>query len=320
MKRRACLLALGVGAIWLPLARAQAGAPVIGYLRRTSPIPAQFAAFHGGLHAHGYDDGRTIRIEQRHADGSLERLSTLAAELVGMNVAAIAVDGLVTVQTAMAATKTIPIVFALASSPASLGITHLNRPGGNVTGVLNIIGELQAKRIELLKELRPRMRRIALLLNPDGIENAGLDLVEETAKGMGLELAVFEARGFESWTGVFDRMAKAGVEAVLVAGDATFASRPADLAGLAAARRLPAIYPERQFVAAGGLISYGPDLTELWRQAAGYVAKILKGARPADLPIERPTRIATAISMKAAKALGVVVPDSILLRADEVIE
>lgn len=320
--RRRDVLAYCLGAAAWPFAARAASppTPIIGYLRRTEPIPGQFAGFREGLKSLGLEDGRTIRIEQRHAGGNMERLNAFAAELAALDVGVIAVDGLVTVQAAMAATKTIPIVFALASSPAPLGIAHLNRPGGNVTGILNIISELQGKRLELLKELIPRLRRVALLLNPEGVENAGMDLVAETAKQIRLEIEIFEARDFASWPGVFAKMAEAGIEGVLMAGDATFGSRPAEFAAFAAARRLPVIYPERQFVSAGGLISYGPDLVESWRQAAGYVAKILNGARPADLPIERPTKFVLAINLKASKALGLAVPEATLLRADEVIE
>lgn len=322
LRRREFIALLGVVVSACPFAaRGETRSlPIVGYLRRTEPIPVQFFAFRDALTAKGYEDGRNIRIIQRHAAGDPRQLHAHAAELVERKVKIIAVDGLATAQAVLAATKTIPIVFALVTDPSSLGVSRLNRPGGNVTGVLNLIGELQGKRLELLKELIPGLRRVAVVYNSRNPENAAFGVIRRTAAAYGIEMGVFEADEFSIWPQTFDAVATFRPDAVLLVGDATFASRPSVMVALAAARRLPMIYPERHFVTGGGLISYGPDLIAHWRQAAGFVAKILDGAHPGDLPIELPTRLEMVLNLVTARKLGLAVPEALVLRADEVIE
>jgi putative ABC transport system substrate-binding protein len=322
MKRREVITLLGgAAAAWPLAAQAQQPAmPVVGFLQRSAPIRADFANFRDGLKALGYEEGRNIRIEQRYARLDLDRLRSYAQELVAMNVRALVTDGWVTIQAATAATKTIPIVSAFIPGPTQFGIATLNRPGGNLTGLSSFVDELGAKRLELLKELVPAARRIAILRDRDNVNLVSMRLIEDVAKAIDVNLRDFVAAGPDTWPGVFASMTDYRPDALLQLTNAAFASNPKEMAALAVARRLPTLYGEREFVEAGGLMSYGTSLSDQWRSAAGYVDKILKGARAGDLPIEQPTKFDLVINLKTAKAIGLAVPTPTLLRATEVIE
>ena len=276
MKRRKFLGMLGgAAAVWPLAGRAQQPAmPVIGFLQRSAPIRTDFADFRDGLKALGYEEGRNIRIEQRYARLDLDRLRSYAQELVAMNVRALVTDGWVTIQAAMAATKTIPIVSAFIPGPTQFGIATLNRPGGNLTGLSSFVDELGAKRLELLKELVPAARRIAILRDRDNVNLVSMRLIEDVAKAIDVNLRDFVAAGPDTWPGVFASMTDYRPDALLQLTNAAFASNPKEMAALAVARRLPTLYGEREFVEAGGLMSYGTSLSDQWRSAAGYVDKI----------------------------------------------
>jgi putative ABC transport system substrate-binding protein len=321
VKRRAFITLLGGAATWPLAARGQQPAmPVIGFLQRSKPVRTDFADFRDGLKALGYEDGRNIRIEQRYAGLDIDALRAFAQELVGMNVKVIVIDGFATIHTVMAATKTIPIVSALIAGPDQFGIAGLARPGGNLTGLSVSADDLGGKRLELLKELVPNTRRVAVLRDRYNVNTVQLYGIENVARALDVQLRVFEAADADTWLGVFDLIAEYQPDALLQLTNATFASNPARLAGLAVARRLPTAYGEREFVDAGGLMSYGVSFSDQWRRAAGYVDKILKGAQPGALPIEQPTKFELVINLKTAKAIGLAVPTPTLLRATEVIE
>jgi putative tryptophan/tyrosine transport system substrate-binding protein len=321
LRRREFVTLLGGAAAWPLTARAQQpGMPVIGFLQRTGPIRSDFAHFRDGLAAAGYEQGRTIRIEQRYAGGNEERLHELVRELIGMNPAVMVVDGIVTVEAVQSRTMAVPIVSAIISDPARLRITNLNRPGGNVTGLSTLIDFLFAKRLELVKEMLPHARRVAVLRNAVNVSLIAEQVTRQAAAALGVELRIFELHTAGDWSALFAEIADARPDALLQFGDASFANRPREFVEFALARRLPAMYGEREFVTAGGLISYGVSLTDQWRRAASYVDKILKGSIPGDLPIEQPTKFELMINLKTAKALGIDVPVTLLARADEVIE
>jgi putative tryptophan/tyrosine transport system substrate-binding protein len=298
--------------------------PVVGFLGSIGPIAPQVAAFHQGLSDTGYVEGQNLTIEYRWAEGSYDRLPALAADLVGRKVDLIvATGGDVSALAAKSATSTIPIVFtSIARDPVELGlVASLARPGGNVTGFSGLIIELSPKRVELLSELVPQARVIALLVNPSNpsTERAVRD-VQEAARAKGLQLQVLKAGSESEIDAAFASLVQLHAAALVVAGDAFFASRRDQLAALASRHAVPAIYPLRQFAVAGGLISYGPSLIVIWRQTGIYAGRILKGAKPADLPVQQPTKFELVINLKTAKALGLTVPQSLLARADEVIE
>jgi putative ABC transport system substrate-binding protein len=320
------LLILGGTTIALPLAaRAQQKAmPVIGFLGSIGPIAPQMDAFHQGLSETGYVEGQNVTVEYRWAGGSYDRLPALAADLVGRKVDLIvATGGDVSALTAKSATSTIPIVFtSIARDPVELGlVASLARPGGNVTGFSGLIIELSPKRVELLSELVPQARVIALLVNPSNpsTERAVRD-VQEAARAKGVQLQVLKAGSESEIDAAFASLVQLHAAALVVAGDAFFASRRDQLAALASRHAVPAIYPLRQFAVAGGLISYGPSLIVIWRQAGIYAGRILNGAKPADLPVQQPTTFELVINLNTAKALGLTVPQLLLATADEVIE
>jgi putative tryptophan/tyrosine transport system substrate-binding protein len=322
MRRRDFITLLGGAAAAWPLAAhaQQPTIPVIGFLQRSNPIRTDFADFRDGLKALGYESGRNIRIEQRFAGLDIDRLRAYAQELVRMNVKVIVIDGFVTIQTVMAATKTIPIVSALIAGPDQFGIANLNRPGGNLTGLSAMTDDLGGKRLELLKELVPNARRVVVLRDRYNINTVALHAIEDVAKALPVDVRVIEAAGPETWAGVFATIAEHRPDGLLQLTNATFASGPKELAALAVAQRLPVVYGEREFVDAGGLMSYSISFSDQWRRAAGYVDKILKGAEPGELPIEQPTKFEFVINLKTAKAIGLPVPTPTLLRATEVIE
>jgi putative tryptophan/tyrosine transport system substrate-binding protein len=324
MNRRELLLLLG-GVIAVPrVLRAQKKATaVIGLLGSIGPIAPQLAAFRQGLSETGYIEGQNLAIEYRWAEGHYDRLPALAADLVSRKVDLIvATGGDVSALAAKSATSTIPIVFtAIGRDPVELGlIASLARPGGNVTGFSGLTIELNLKRVELLSELVPQARVIALLVNPNNptTERVVRDVQEAGAKRV--QLLILKAGSESEIDATSASLVQLHAAALVVAGDAFFTSRRDQLAALAARHAVSAIYNSREFAAAGGLISYGPSLTGIWRQAGIYAGRILKGERPADLPVQQPTRFELVVNLNTAKALGLTVPPSILSRADEVIE
>jgi putative ABC transport system substrate-binding protein len=315
-------LALGHGMVWCA-ADAQPPANVhrIGYLRRTTPQPQDLDAFRHGLRALGYIEGSNIVIEQRHADEVAERLPTLAAELVELKVEVLVVDGNLTTTAARAATTTIPIVFTLVSAPVESGlVASVARPGGNLTGLTFIHPELSGKRLELLTQAVPYASRIAGLLNPDNpTVLAVVPELQRSAQALGVELHLFAVREARELDSAFAAMAQWRAEALLLLNDAVFFSQRVRMVELAAQGQLPALYDSREFVAAGGLMSYGTRFPDLWRRAATYVDKLLKGAKLADLPVEQPMQFELVINLKTAQALGITIPPTLLFLADEVI-
>ena len=328
MRRRDFIAALG-GAAAMPLAvRAQQQAgkmPRIGYLRLTSPSdrPPLLDAFRQGLRELGWVEGQNIVIDYRFAEDRLDRLPDLAAELVRLKVDILVSVGTQGVTAATNATETIPIVMIGVRDPVGTGlIASLARPGGNVTGVSGSAGlEIVAKQLELLKETVPKIRRVAILANPtNAYHQLAIREANVAARSLGVQLQLLEARDPKEFDGAFAAMAKERVGALLVLSDVMLNFHRTRLADLAARSRLPAAYAVRESVEAGGLMSYGPSFLDLHRRAATYVDKILKGAKPAELPVERPTNFELVINMKTAKALGLTIPQSVLRRADHVIE
>jgi putative tryptophan/tyrosine transport system substrate-binding protein len=292
----------------------------IGFLRRTAPEPAAIEAFREGLRELGYIEGQNIAIEQRYARGAHERLPGLARELLQLKVDVLVVDGTLTVRAARGIVGTTPIVFTAVSDPVGEGlVASLARPGGTVTGLTHFGRELLPKRLQLLREIAPTAR-VGILYNPPDTSARLLAELDETARSLGVDLRHMEAATPEALGGAFTALIREGVGAVLVGNDAMFVSQRARLVQLASQHRLPAIYEERQFAEVGGLMTYGPNAKANWRRAAAYVDKILKGAKPADLPVEQPTKFELVINLKTAKALGLTIPPSVLARADEVIE
>ncbi len=326
MNRRE-LLILGGTAIVLPrAARAQQKAmPVIGYLNSTSPGPyAPFlAAFRQGLGETGYVEGQNLAIEYRWAENHLDQLPTLAADLVGRKV-----DMLVTAGgpppalAAKHATSTIPILFTAVGDPVAAGlVASLARPGGNVTGFSILVVELNPKRLELLCELVPEARVIALLVNPKNPSSERvISDVQEAARAKGVQLPILKAASESEIDAAFASLVQLQAGALVVGSDPFFNSRREQLVAVASRHAVPAIYEWREFAAQGGLISYGPSLTSVNRQAGTYTGRILKGEKPADLPVQQPTKFELVINLKTAKALRLTVPQTLLARADEVIE
>jgi putative ABC transport system substrate-binding protein len=309
-------------------AEAQQSAKVarIGYLTLyQAAAPRLPEAFRQGLRDLGYVEGRNLVIEYRDADGKLERLPALAAELVALKVDVIVAGGTPQALAAKQATSTLPIVFTSSAEPVeSELVTSLARPGGNVTGLSLLSPELDGKRLEYLKQAVPGVTRVAVLWQPGGngerMEKDMLKGAEVAGRALGVRLQFVEARGPADFERAFSDMSRARAGALTVLGSVMFFGERRHLVDLAAKNRLPAVYPLRDFVDAGGLMAYGPNVADLNRRAATYVDKILKGAKPADLPVEQPTKFELVINRKAAKALGLTIPQSILVQADEVIE
>jgi putative tryptophan/tyrosine transport system substrate-binding protein len=323
MRRHELMLLLG-GALTAArtLRGQQRATPVIGVLGSGSPGPlAPFvAAFRQGLSETGYVEGQNVAIEYRWAEGRYDRLAALAADLVGRKVDAIlAVGGTPPALAAKAATSTIPIVFS-SGDPVSFGlVASLARPGGNLTGVSSY--ELTPKRVEMLAELVPRAKVVALLVNPsNAIAEPMIRNAQEAARAKGLELQILKASTESEIDAAFATLVALHAGALVLPSDTFFNSRLDQLVALAARHAVPAIYDWREYAAAGGLISYGPSRTGAHRLSGIYVGKILKGAKPADLPVQQPTTFELVVNLKTAIALGLTVPPSILARADEVIE
>jgi putative tryptophan/tyrosine transport system substrate-binding protein len=313
----------GSAAAWPRVARAQpAKQPIIGFLGASTPSAwtPWTTAFVQRLHELGWIEGRTVTIEYRWGEGRAERFREIAAEFVRLKVDVIVTAGSA-VAAAKQATSTIPIVFAIAVDPVGSGmVASLSRPGGNVTGISIQATELAGKRIELLRQVFPNLRRLAIIGNV-GYSGAVLEIAEARAAAskFGLDVDVLEIRRAEDITPAFAAL-KNGAQALYVCADALVYSNVARINTLAVGARLPTLHPFREFLGAGGLMSYGAKNTDLFRQAAEIVDKILKGAKPADLPVEQPTRFELVVNLTAAKALGLAIPEAFLLRADEVIE
>jgi putative ABC transport system substrate-binding protein len=328
MKRRELLFLLG-GAMTAPrpLRAQQRAMPVIGFLESASPrggaaSPPSVTALRQGLSETGYVEGQNVVIEYRWAEGHYDRLPALAADLVGRRVDVIATSGgASSALAAKAATSTIPIVFVAADPVGGGLVPSLARPGGNLTGFSILSSELTPKRLELLSELVPQARVIALLVNQTSPSAERLiGDVQEAARTKGVQLVVLKAGTESEIDGAFASLIELHAAGVVVAADPFLNNRREQLVTLASRQAVPAIYPERQGVEAGGLISYGMSFAAAFRQAGIYVGRILKGAKPADLPVQQPTTFELVVNLKTAAALGLTVPPSILARADEVIE
>jgi putative ABC transport system substrate-binding protein len=327
MKRREFITLAGGAAIAWPLAaRAQqTGMALIGFLSSRSPAESAdvVTGFRKGLAEVGFVEGQNALIAFRWAEGRYEQLPALASELVGLRVAVLfAAGGPPSALAAKAATSSIPIVFPGASDPVRLGlVASLNRPGGNVTGISTFGTELAGKFVEILKEMLPRASVIAYLVNPSNPTGKIVSTEAQAAADLlGIRLHVFEASTLGEVEEAFAAMAKLGVEAVGIAGEPFFDSQRERIVALSARYRIVGCYPWREYVLAGGLMSYGANLPDSYRQAGVYIGRILNGEKPADLPVIQPTKLELVINLKTAKALGLEVPPMLLARADEVIE
>ena len=327
MKRRAILASALGGALTSPrgLRAQQTAMPVIGFLGlgAANAWSELSAAFRQGLAEAGFVEGQNVAIEYRWAENDVDRLPALAANLVGRQVAVIvATGGTLPIRAAMLATRTIPIVFTSGADPvAESFVASLGRPGGNVTGVTLFTGELQEKRVQLLLELVPKAATVAFLLNPNSpTSGPNTRDAQAVVRSLGLQVQVAHARTERDLDEVFQTLVRQRVDALVVVADPFFENRRHQLVALAATHAIPAIFQWREDAVAGGLISYGTNIANMYRLAAVYTGKILKGAKPADLPVIQPTNFELVINLKTAKALGIAVPQSILARADEVIE
>jgi putative ABC transport system substrate-binding protein len=315
----AVLLALSFPAA----AQQPARIPRIGILINTpaSVQSTRVEAFRRRLHELGYIEGKNIVIEYRYAEGKLERLPDLAAELVRLKVDVIVASAPRAVFAAKKASATIPIVFAVASDPVGLGlVSSLARPGGNITGLSLMAPDLDGKRLELLKEAFPKVARVAFLWFPGGpTGNLSLKEMEAAAKALGVKLLSLEVQSLDDFESAFARAKRDGAQALLTTPHSLISTQQRQVLDFAAKNRLPAMYSTSEFVEAGGLMSYAPNNADLWRRAADYVDKIFKGAKPADLPVEQPTKFEFLVNLKTAKQIGVTIPQKVLERADKVI-
>jgi putative tryptophan/tyrosine transport system substrate-binding protein len=299
--------------------------PVVGFLNSTSPDIYAFnaAAFRDGLREAGYVEGQNVAIEYRWANSDYTRLPQLALELASRNVNVIAATGdIASARAAQVATKSIPILFTVGSDPVRFGLVQsLSRPGGNATGITLFSSTLTSKRMELLRDVAPNATVIALLMNPEN-QNVEVDVsaAQEGAQALGRQVVVVNARSATEFDAAFEMIERKRAGAVLVASDPMFLGQRNNLVALAARHKVPVMYWAREFATAGGLISYGTSITWMYREAGIYAGRILKGAKPADLPILQPTNFELVINLKTAKALGITIPQSLLLRADEVIQ
>jgi putative tryptophan/tyrosine transport system substrate-binding protein len=326
IQRRTFIAGLGAAAAWPLAARGQqTRVPVVGFLNASSlsPFAHLVAAFHEGLNETGYIEGRNLAIEYRWAEGQLDRLSELAADLVRRQVSVIAVTGGEPgPQAAKAATQTIPIVFIANGDPVREGlVAGLNRPDGNATGVTIFGGDAVAKRLQLMHDLMPKAATIAYLTNPNN-PNAEIEMsaAQAAARSLGLQIHVFSASDVGGFDAAFAAMVQQRASALVVASDALFFWQRDQLVSLAARYGIPAIYYLREIAVAGGLMTYGNNLADAYRLAGVYVGQILKGAKPADLPVVQSTKFEFAINLTTAKALGLTVPLALQAAADEVIE
>jgi ABC-type uncharacterized transport system substrate-binding protein len=326
LRRREFITLLGGAAAWPLGARAQQAAlPVIGFLSTRSPGESASveAAFRQGLREAGYVEGQNVHIAFRWAEGHYDRLPTLAASLVDIRVAVIvAAGGIASGRAAKALTSTIPIVFNTGEDPVRLGlVASLNRPGGNVTGVSMFLSEMETKRLALLHELIPSATMMGVLVNPNGPTiDTQLQDVNSAARALRQQVHIVNAANERELDAAFAAFTQLKAEALLVGSNAYFTSRRDQIVALAAQHAIPAVYDQREFAAAGGLMSYGTNLGDSYRLMGVYTARILKGEKPTDLPVQQPTKFELVINLKAAKALRLEVPPTLVARADEVIE
>ena len=322
--RRELLAALGGAAAWPLAARAQQAMPVVGFLGAGSPGPfvPQTAVFRQGLAEAGYVEGRNVAIEYRWAEGQYDQLPALAAEFVRRQVAVIVAFPIPAAVAAKAATTAIPIVFNVAGDPVKLGLVgSLARPGGNATGVNSFLAELGAKLLGLLRELLPTATLVGLLVNPtnENIEGVTKDVVAAAAT-LGVQIDIVRASDSREIEAAFATLVRNKVNALLIGSDVFFSSRRVQLATLTARHAIPAVSNVREFAEVGGLMSYGTDRTEVFRQLGVYTGRILKDAKPADLPVMQSTKFQFVINLPTARALGIEIPPTLLARVDEVIE
>ena len=327
MKRLPLIVTLALGTLLAPLAAdaQQAGKVArIGYVgvSSASAVPHADEAFRHGLRDLGYVEGQNIAIEYRWAEGQLDRLPDLAAELVRLKVDVIVASSTPTALAAKNATRTIPIVFVTAGDPVGSGlVAGIARPGGNITGLSLLAPEIVAKQLQLLKEAVPQASRVAVLSNPANPYTALM--VKETeaaARSLGMWVQLLGVRGADAFDSAFSAVTKGRASALFVLFDPFLFAHRTRIAEFANKNRLPAMYPHREYAETGGLMAYGADIRDNFRRAATYVHKILTGTKPADLPVEQPTKFELVINLKTAKALGLTIPQSLLLRADQVIE
>jgi putative ABC transport system substrate-binding protein len=323
MRRRDFISLLSSAAAWPLAARAQQTIPVIGLLRSTpaGPFAHLVVAFRQGLSEVGYVEGKNVAIEQRWADNQLDQLPNLAADLVRHR-AAVIVGNAPAVEAARKAAATLPIVFVIGGDPVAQGlVTSLNRPGGNLTGVTFFGNSLDTKRLGILRELVPETSVIATLIDPNSPETVDESrLVKEAGNTIGQKIVPVSASSERELDAAFITMVQAGAGALVVIGSPLFTSKRRTLIALSARHAIPTIYDLREYVVAGGLISYSASFTDAYRQAGNYVGRILKGEKPSDLPVVQPTKFELVINLKTAKAMRLTVPPQLLARADEVIE
>jgi putative tryptophan/tyrosine transport system substrate-binding protein len=329
LKRRDFITLLGGAAATWPLAaraQQQRASPVIGLLSTRSPAvdTPLIAVIHKALSESGFVEGQNIAFDYRWADGQYDRLPGLASDLVRRQAAVIITfGGELSGLAAKAATSNIPIVFAAGADPIRAGlVASLHRPGGNVTGVAGLIAEMEPKRLGLLRELRPHATTIAVLVNPEHISQAEMQVsdVHAAAQSIGQDVKILNARTIRDIDAAFATLAQMRADALLVATDAFFFTRVTQLVVLSARHAIPTLYSRREFAAAGGLVSYGPNQDETYRILGVYAARILKGEKPSDLPVQLPTKFDLVINLSTANALGLEIPPTLLARADEVIE
>ena len=330
MKRREFIALLGGGGLLLAakVKRArgqQAAMPVVGLLGSETPdlFAGRLRAFRQGLGEAGYVEGRNVRFEYRWAHGQSERLPALAADLVAQRVSVMLTPGESAALAAKAATATIPIVFRIAADPVAMGlVASLNRPGGNVTGVTGLNVEIGTKRLQVLHELVPAAKRIAVLVNPanPSVADPNIRDLEQAARKMGLEVSPLHASSEREFESAFAALSERRAQALVIGNDIFFATRAKQLAALSRRHAVPTISGYRAFAEAGNLASYGVDIPDQYRLAGVYIARILKGEKPADIPVQQPIKFDLVINLSTAKALGIDVPANLLALADEVIE
>jgi putative ABC transport system substrate-binding protein len=297
--------------------------PRVGVIGDQSPSEPRIEAFRQGLRELGYTEGKNIIVEYRYAHGVVERFADLTAELLRLQVDILVVGGPLAAQVAKAQTRTVAIVFTSVTDPLGAGlVTSLARPGANLTGLTTLLGgEMSAKHLQLLKQTVPQVSRVTVLCNPTSpTTRLVVERVQEAARALAVELQVLEVRQANELVSAFAEMKAWRAGAVLVLSDPMFGNALVQLSTLAARDRLPAIYTRREFALAGGLLAYGPSFSDIFRRAATYVDKIIKGAKPADLPVEQPAKFDMVVNLKTAKALGLTIPPSVLSQATEVIE
>ena len=325
MRRREFVSLFGAAVAWPLTGRAQPAMPVIGFLHSQPPdaLSSRMESLRQGLRDMGYAEGENVAIEYRWAENQIDRLPALAADLVRQQVAVIAVVSEPATLAAKAATKTIPIVFGVANDPVMLGlVSSLARPGGNLTGINFFTAELTTKRLELLRELLPSMKRVAVLINPTNaaLTEPALKDVQAAGRAMGLEIHLYNASTSREINAAFASLAGERPDALFVGPDPLYVSRRVQLTHLATRHAVPAVYSVRDFAEAGGLLSYGSNIREAWRQVGAYTGRVLKGTKPADLPVVQASKFELVINAETARTFGLTIPASLLAVADEVIE